>query len=165
MKHALLVALVLAGAGASGGCKICEHYGKNQKLADAGCHSGCGPGGCTAGCPDGHCGPQGVPPGGPVSAYGPGAYGPQGYDPMLEGHPDPHEPLYHGNMGPPQRGGLLSAWHKAKAGLGHHDGVPGHAQDAYQPAPGPSAGNVSYPYYTTRGPRDFLAPNPRGIGP
>jgi hypothetical protein len=24
---------------------------------------------------------------------------------------------------------------------------------------------VTYPYYTNRGPRDFLAENPRGIGP
>ena len=30
---------------------------------------------------------------------------------------------------------------------------------------GPPTGGVSYPYYTNRGPRDFLAKNPRGIGP
>ncbi|MBI2825772.1 MAG: hypothetical protein HYX69_13890 [Planctomycetia bacterium] len=30
---------------------------------------------------------------------------------------------------------------------------------------GPPTGAVTYPYYTTRGPRDFLAANPRGIGP
>ncbi len=30
---------------------------------------------------------------------------------------------------------------------------------------GPPTGAVTYPYYTTRGPRDFLASNPRGIGP
>ena len=30
---------------------------------------------------------------------------------------------------------------------------------------GPPTGGVTYPYYTTRGPRDFLADNPRGIGP
>ena len=30
---------------------------------------------------------------------------------------------------------------------------------------GPPAGAVTYPYYTTRGPRDFLAKNPRSIGP
>jgi hypothetical protein len=30
---------------------------------------------------------------------------------------------------------------------------------------GPTTGAVTYPYYTTRGPRDFLAANPRGIGP
>jgi hypothetical protein len=30
---------------------------------------------------------------------------------------------------------------------------------------GPAAAQVTYPYYTVRGPRDFLDPNPRGIGP
>ncbi len=30
---------------------------------------------------------------------------------------------------------------------------------------GPPTGGVTYPYYTTRGPRDYLARNPRGIGP
>lgn len=34
---------------------------------------------------------------------------------------------------------------------------------AYDPVP--PSGIVVYPYYTTRGPRDFLAKNPRGIGP
>ena len=32
-------------------------------------------------------------------------------------------------------------------------------------AGGPPTPTVVYPYYTTRGPRDFLDPNPRGIGP
>lgn len=31
--------------------------------------------------------------------------------------------------------------------------------------PGPPTAAVTYPYYTTRGPRDFLARNPRSIGP
>jgi hypothetical protein len=31
--------------------------------------------------------------------------------------------------------------------------------------PGPLTGAVAYPYYTTRGPRDFLARNPGSIGP
>ena len=30
---------------------------------------------------------------------------------------------------------------------------------------GPPTGMVAYPYYTTRGPRDFLAKNPTSIGP
>jgi hypothetical protein len=30
---------------------------------------------------------------------------------------------------------------------------------------GPASGAVTYPYYTTRGPRDFLAKNPASIGP
>lgn len=38
------------------------------------------------------------------------------------------------------------------------------AQEAAAPA-GPATGAVTYPYYTTRGPRDFLAKNPPSIGP
>jgi len=37
--------------------------------------------------------------------------------------------------------------------------------EAGQAAPGPAMGAVAYPYYTTRGPRDFLARNPQSIGP
>ena len=36
--------------------------------------------------------------------------------------------------------------------------------DVAAPA-GPPVGAVTYPYYTTRGPRDFLTGNPRPIGP
>ncbi len=32
-------------------------------------------------------------------------------------------------------------------------------------APAPAAAAVTYPYYTVRGPRDFLAQQPRSIGP
>lgn len=35
----------------------------------------------------------------------------------------------------------------------------------YEFAAGPPTGGVTYPYYTNRGPRDYLAKNPRGIGP
>ncbi|MDZ7618859.1 MAG: hypothetical protein U1E05_17785 [Patescibacteria group bacterium] len=39
-------------------------------------------------------------------------------------------------------------------------------QPVAQMAPsGPPTGMVAYPYYTTRGPRDFLAKNPASIGP
>lgn len=51
-------------------------------------------------------------------------------------------------------------------------GGPGYGGPSYGgPAPGygayggPAGGQVAYPYYTTRGPRDFLSPNPRSIGP
>jgi hypothetical protein len=36
---------------------------------------------------------------------------------------------------------------------------------AEAPAAGPATGAITYPYYTTRGPRDFLAKNPPSIGP
>jgi hypothetical protein len=35
----------------------------------------------------------------------------------------------------------------------------------YNFAPGPPTGQVAYPYYTVRGPRDFLMCNPPSIGP
>ena len=35
----------------------------------------------------------------------------------------------------------------------------------YEFAAGPPTGATTYPYYTNRGPRDFLARNPRSIGP
>jgi hypothetical protein len=35
----------------------------------------------------------------------------------------------------------------------------------YNFAPGPPTGQTAYPYYTVRGPRDFLLNNPPSIGP
>ena len=37
--------------------------------------------------------------------------------------------------------------------------------NVYNFNPGPPAAQVAYPYYTVRGPRDFLASNPAPIGP
>lgn len=36
---------------------------------------------------------------------------------------------------------------------------------AYGFNPGPAVAQTAYPYYTTRGPRDFLMKNPPSIGP
>jgi hypothetical protein len=36
---------------------------------------------------------------------------------------------------------------------------------AYPITPGPPSAAITYPYYTIRGPRDFLAKNPPSIGP
>ena len=47
-------------------------------------------------------------------------------------------------------------------GCGHGGGGGSYAD--YGP-PGPPTAQVTYPYYTTRGPRDYLAKNPRDIGP
>lgn len=41
----------------------------------------------------------------------------------------------------------------------------GPGDSAYGFTPGPPVGAVAYPYYTTRGPRDFLQKNPMPIGP
>ena len=43
----------------------------------------------------------------------------------------------------------------------------GHCNQEYrkdQPPYGPPTAQVGYPYYTTRGPRDFLVDNPPSIG-
>jgi hypothetical protein len=40
-----------------------------------------------------------------------------------------------------------------------------HGRRDRTPTPGPPVGAVTYPYYTVRGPRDFLARDPRPIGP
>lgn len=46
----------------------------------------------------------------------------------------------------------------------HHAGPQSHTGPAPGPAMGPAAPTYGYPYYTTRGPRDFLNPNPPSIG-
>ena len=43
----------------------------------------------------------------------------------------------------------------------HSGGYP----EMYNFTPSPPVGQVAYPYYTTRGPRDFLQNNPPSIGP
>jgi hypothetical protein len=41
----------------------------------------------------------------------------------------------------------------------------GHGDAGFVPTqPGPPAATVGYPYYTTRGPRDFLVNDPASIG-
>lgn len=41
----------------------------------------------------------------------------------------------------------------------------GPGDSVYDFNPGPPSGQTAYPYYTTRGPRDFLMANPPSIGP
>ena len=57
--------------------------------------------------------------------------------------------------------------HCRLAGLCHKQPKEPAEQPAEQPAAeaGPPTGAVTYPYYTVRGPRDFLAKNPGSIGP
>lgn len=68
------------------------------------------------------------------------------------------------------------AGHGGQAGPGGHGGYAGHAPHGtpgYRKGPhhreyigpqGPPTAQVAYPYYTTRGPRDFLLDNPPSIG-
>jgi hypothetical protein len=51
------------------------------------------------------------------------------------------------------------------AGGGAYGGGGSYVSSEYMGPPLQQMPAVAYPYYTTRGPRDFLAKNPRGIGP
>ena len=55
--------------------------------------------------------------------------------------------------------GVLASMHGR-----HHRGPQSHT-GPLGPSMGPHAPTVAYPYYTTRGPRDFLATDPASIGP
>jgi hypothetical protein len=89
-------------------------------------------------CPDGQCGAA------PVPACAGGACSVE--------HTDPVDPSG-------GHAGLLGALHGY-----HHRGPQSHTGPGPGPAAGPSSPTVTYPYYTTRGPRDFLNPNPPSIG-
>ena len=57
--------------------------------------------------------------------------------------------------------GLIGHHHQGGPGQGHF----GTDERALAGSGGPPTGAVAYPYYTNRGPRDFLADNPPSIGP
>ncbi len=60
-----------------------------------------------------------------------------------------------------QQGGLDYSSHLNPGVLGHQASS---AISSQQFTPGPPTGQVAYPYYTVRGPRDFLQSNPPSIG-
>jgi hypothetical protein len=62
----------------------------------------------------------------------------------------------HGGHG---HGGLAGHGGGGVGHLGHH-----HQSREYNGPQGPATAQVGYPYYTTRGPRDFLVDNPPSIG-
>jgi hypothetical protein len=59
----------------------------------------------------------------------------------------------HGGRGDQCRNGLCNRDGRGQGGGGGGAGA------------GVGGAQVAYPYYTVRAPRDFLDPNPRGIGP
>ena len=95
----------------------------------------------------GACGPGGCGQGG-YGGCGPGGCGP-GY-----GH-------HHGYPGGPLHGGHYGYFGGAHRtpGYPHH-----HFHREYVGPQGPPTAQVAYPYYTVRGPRDFLVDNPPSIG-
>jgi hypothetical protein len=146
MKRSLFATLAAIVLASSTGCCCLE------RLFCWGC--------CAGGCPYGHEGPGcdgcGYSGGGycaDCAAVGRRTYGPGGMDGAVAD----------GEMmgqAPPQ---AIVNSHPA-------DGHPlvrkrRNAGGEYEFAAGPPTGGVTYPYYTNRGPRDFLARNPRGIGP
>ncbi len=144
----LLVAAVVTAS--STGCSIIDRLfllnadgpysnrGHGGPGMQAGC-SGCESGTCYEhGCPDGNCPSGACQTGGCQDCPGGACKA-------------PHTGRY---------GGLAKhhLTHGEKAALGASD------YGAIEPA-GPPTGAVAYPYYTTRGPRDFLAKRPPSIGP
>ncbi len=77
---------------------------------------------------------------------------------MVEAPTDPEGAIlnYLPNQG---HGGPLAGLHGK-----HFRGPQSHGGAMPGPAMGPSSPAVTYPYYTTRGPRDYLNPNPPSIG-
>ena len=141
---ALLAATVLVG---STGCCCLE------QLFCWGCTGGCyGGGACNS------CGYSGGGYCDECASGGGGAYGPGG---GYAGGEVYDEGMYEPQMA--QRPRAITRNHPG-------DGHPfvrkrRNSGGEYEFAAGPPTGGVTYPYYTNRGPRDFLARNPRGIGP
>jgi len=71
----------------------------------------------------------------------------------------PHAP----HPGRPFDGGWYGM-HGSPHGTPGYPGRPHHMNREYVGPQGPTTGAVAYPYYTTRGPRDFLVDNPPSIG-
>jgi hypothetical protein len=125
----------------------CGNNGCPNDGCAGGCSGGCASGGCASGgCSDGGCS------GGGCSSCGCAAnrYG--------------SDPSVYANAGP--EGGYGAGPRTASRAPGYGAGGGGPPAGAVAAEyMGPPQGQVVYPYYTTRGPRDFLNPNPRGIGP
>lgn len=132
-------------------------------LCTTGCHlrGGCGAGGCDSGA----CGPGGGCSSGTCGGL-------MGLFPGARGGALLGSSCASGNCATPEmlsndgygtRGGLAGplAGHFGQ----HHRGPQSHMGQYPGPADGPASPTVTYPYYTTRAPRDFLRDDPPSIGP
>ncbi len=144
---ASLIALVSGTSGClhhntRGGCQTgqcgtgaCNSCGKGGLLGKLGCNGNCGSSGCRTGCIPGPIGWQ---------------QGGMNYSAHLHPH-----------CGTQGHGGIGH-------GMVAQHLMPGHyAAQQIQNQPfnaGPPTGTVAYPYYSHRGPRDFLLDNPPSIG-
>ena len=153
MKRLYLTALLALAVSSSTGCCLFDRlFGcpRGYPIVPGPCANGCAPSGCShaggpgygpMGGPSPSCnscvtGPLQCPDGGPYSPY-------QGGMGAFAGCPGGCHGGCHGGYGGPGAGGYG-----------------GGAVDS-----GPPVGQVTYPYYTTRGPRDFFDPGPSTIGP
>jgi len=157
MKRAYGLLLAVAVTGISSGCSLVDRLfllntdGPYDQQARHGghCRGGhCEDGACENGqCENGRCE---ICQSGPGGACGPGGCQP-GCEDCAAGHCKRHVGRYGGlakhHLSPEERAALAASDYGAT-----------------QPA-GPPTGAVAYPYYTTRGPRDFLAKCPPPIGP
>jgi hypothetical protein len=141
MKRATFAVLALALTASTSGCCCFE------KMFCWGCGGGCSyghEGPCCDGCGGGGCSDCGMAGGTVASpdqaamAAGGHRRGPGSYAVPAKRHPAQGHPLVHQRR---------------------------NAGGEYEFAAGPPSAGVTYPYYTTRGPRDYLARNPRSIGP
>jgi len=142
MTRASGLVLLVAMVATSTGCSIIDRLfllNTDGPYSHHGRHGGqCQDGACVDGaCSSGQCGPGGCQPGCQDCADGTCKQRHVGrYGGLAKHHLSPEE----------------------KAALAASD------YGAITPA-GPPTGAVAYPYYTTRGPRDFLAKRPPSIGP
>lgn len=112
-------------------------------------HCACGKNGCNSNCGGDRCGPGGCANGMcGAGGYGQGDCQQCGYD----GCPFP-------GAGVCRAGACVAGCASGVCGV-----TPAVADQLGGPA-GPPCAQVTYPYYTVRGPRDFLAAHPTPIGP
>ena len=140
-----VLAVMMSGCacGPGGGCGPCGGAaigGCGPMNSGGNCSGTCGVGG---GCGGQIAGCAGVGAGGKLAGLIPGLGSGMAHNGLLSG----------------VKGSLAEQARKNHYGpQAHYGAQPG-------PANGPPAPTVSYPYYTTRGPRDFLAARPPSIGP
>jgi hypothetical protein len=177
MRAVLLTAALIVCASATGChqigrrhgdiCETCApggHHGVGHRAH----HGGRGHGGlfhkksdmCDVCAADGAIGPYTGPSGpfGPTDAAG-GVYGPHAAAAAMSAGPAGYAPdasaaMYGGGYGGAPRYPV-----RGTPGFPHH-----HYGREYIGPQGPSTAQVGYPYYTVRGPRDFLMNNPPSIG-
>ncbi|QDT12537.1 hypothetical protein K239x_45470 [Planctomycetes bacterium K23_9] len=143
----MVTATGCASCSSSGGCSsgTCQSGSCGGGMMASSCGSACG-----GGCQSGNCGVRGS------MGTAAGLLGCKGGCGGNCGRPG----CQAGKLGW-QSGGLDYSSHLQTGLLGHNAAANLNSRPF---TPGPASGQVAYPYYTTRGPRDFLQANPPSIG-